>query len=45
MTPSSISNYEFKVVVKDDSGATAEKIFNVTVKPSGRDELPIIPAY
>ena len=45
MTPSGISNYEFKVVVKDDSGATAEKIFNVTVKPSGRDELPIIPAY
>ena len=44
MTPASVSMYQFKVVVKDSIGTTAEKIFDVTVKSSGGDELPIIPA-
>ncbi len=44
LTPSSITTYEFKVVVKDEKNQTAEKIFRVTVKSSKSDELPIVPA-
>ncbi len=44
MEPSSVSVYEFKVIVRDNTGKTAEKVFTVNVKSSGSDELPIIPA-
>ena len=44
LSPSSVSVYYFKVIVKDSLGKTAEKIFTVTVKASSGDELPIVPA-
>ena len=43
-SPSSASVYTFKVVVTDKINDKSEKTFVVTVKSSGSDELPIIPA-
>lgn len=43
-SPSSAVTYKFKVIVTDSIGDQAEKSFVVTVKSSGSDELPIIPA-
>ena len=44
MSPSTSTNYCFKVVVKDSNGSIAEKEFTVSVISPGTDELPIVPA-
>ena len=44
MSPSTSTNYCFKVVVKDSNGSIAEKEFTVSVISPGNDELPIVPA-